>query len=448
MQSWFDSMGVYGNVTGTQALKGQTGTTFFGGNLYMRAPQRNYSLFNVAPPSIKAGCGGIDLFAGAFSFMNAEQITALLRNMANNAIGVAFQLAVESAAPELAGVLKWAQDQAAKMNSVNLNSCQLSTGLMTASWPDRAAAERVARRMGLDPNSNIVSDTWKAWNRLWTEAPATIANESRQYAQNDSRLNDSLGDVNVTWSAMNRVGISDSDVRDLMMSMIGTVIITRNKSDGSKPDARYVKLGDNVTLRDWIGDPGAAVTQTKTVMTCPNYDCLNPGTRAVQVLNFARYVRDRLDSIVAKVRNRQTQNLSPGEYMILQGTYIPVWKLAVLASRNEAAQAMLDAAPRAIALDIAYTYLSSLQKEMDKALLNSQATDSPTFLEEVKKLQSRLAEVRAELAGELRTEIQQAGQAMEYARTAAMLYEQVNRSLDLKFRTAAQLFGGVKAAQQ
>ena len=61
MQSFFNQLGTYGNVTGPQALKGQTGTVFTGGNLYMRIPQRNFSVLHVAPPGIKSGCGGIDL---------------------------------------------------------------------------------------------------------------------------------------------------------------------------------------------------------------------------------------------------------------------------------------------------------------------------------------------------------------------------------------------------
>lgn len=87
MQSWFNEMGAYGNVTGAQVVQGQTTTVYTGGSMYMRTPIRNYQLASIAPPSIRGGCGGIDLFAGSFSFINSEQLTALLRNIANNAVG-------------------------------------------------------------------------------------------------------------------------------------------------------------------------------------------------------------------------------------------------------------------------------------------------------------------------------------------------------------------------
>ena len=63
MQTWFNEMGAYGNVTGAQVVQGQTTTVYTGGSMYMRTPIRNYQLASIAPPSIRAGCGGIDLFA-------------------------------------------------------------------------------------------------------------------------------------------------------------------------------------------------------------------------------------------------------------------------------------------------------------------------------------------------------------------------------------------------
>ena len=92
MQDWFNEIGAYGNVTGPNAYRGQTMNMYTGGSLYMRTPVRNYQLASISPPSFRAGCGGIDLFAGSFSFINKEQFVALLRNIGNNAIGAAFNL--------------------------------------------------------------------------------------------------------------------------------------------------------------------------------------------------------------------------------------------------------------------------------------------------------------------------------------------------------------------
>src|ERR1700738_1868491 len=63
-------------VTGPSAYTGQAGGYYTGGNLSLRTPQDNYHLASVALPSTKGGCGGIDLFTGAFSFVGAEHLVA------------------------------------------------------------------------------------------------------------------------------------------------------------------------------------------------------------------------------------------------------------------------------------------------------------------------------------------------------------------------------------
>lgn len=118
MQDWFNQIGAYGNVTGPNAYRGQTMNFYTGGSLYMRTPVRNYQLASISPPSFRAGCGGIDLFAGSFSFINKEQFVALLRNIGNNAIGAAFNMALCSMSPDLCDILKYLQDQSAKMNNL------------------------------------------------------------------------------------------------------------------------------------------------------------------------------------------------------------------------------------------------------------------------------------------------------------------------------------------
>src|SRR4051794_12739426 len=67
MQAMFNDLGALGNVTTPGAFRGQAMNLYTGGSLMMRAPGRNYPLINAQLPSLRAGCGGIDLFGGAFS---------------------------------------------------------------------------------------------------------------------------------------------------------------------------------------------------------------------------------------------------------------------------------------------------------------------------------------------------------------------------------------------
>ena len=70
MQGMFNDLGALGNVTTPGAFRGQAMNLYTGGSLMMRAPGRNYPLATVQLPSLRAGCGGIDIYGGAFSFIN------------------------------------------------------------------------------------------------------------------------------------------------------------------------------------------------------------------------------------------------------------------------------------------------------------------------------------------------------------------------------------------
>ena len=86
--------GTMTNFTAPTAHLGQRRGMITGGSLVARNGIANTNLVSFVPPSFSAGCGGIDLFAGSFSFINFNQFVQLLRNVAGNASGYAFQLAI------------------------------------------------------------------------------------------------------------------------------------------------------------------------------------------------------------------------------------------------------------------------------------------------------------------------------------------------------------------
>ncbi|MCV5433856.1 conjugal transfer protein TraH, partial [Escherichia coli] len=88
------------------------------------------NLVSFAPPSWKAGCGGVDLFGGWIFLINADQIVQLLRAVAANAKGYAFQLALDNVFPDGA---KWIENFQKKVQALNQhlgNSCQLAQGFV------------------------------------------------------------------------------------------------------------------------------------------------------------------------------------------------------------------------------------------------------------------------------------------------------------------------------
>ena len=118
------------NVTPADAYIGQRRGVVSLGSIEARSRIVNPQLVSFTPPSIKAGCGGISLFGGSFSFINAQQLQELMRAIAQNAAGYAFGLALEAMCPTCAQEMKRLQKIIQELNGKLGDSCSLAKGLV------------------------------------------------------------------------------------------------------------------------------------------------------------------------------------------------------------------------------------------------------------------------------------------------------------------------------
>ena len=166
MNGFFNDAGGAANVTGPTAFQGQSAGYYSLGNVWTRFPQKSVSPFNLQLPSARAGCGGIDLFAGSFSFINASEIVAMLKATANNALGFAFKLAIDSVSPEIGKVMDEFSQKAQLLNQMNISSCETAQALVGHRWRPHAprfarpsATAKVCFRTGLRPGKVATTGT-------------------------------------------------------------------------------------------------------------------------------------------------------------------------------------------------------------------------------------------------------------------------------------------------
>ena len=239
MQAMFNDLGALGNVTTPGAFRGQAMNLYTGGSLMMRAPGRNYPLATVQLPSLRAGCGGIDIYGGAFSFINKQQFIALLQNIGANATGYAFKLALQSISPDIDKLLTELQDQINKINAMNINSCEAAQALVNGVVGEydnsvMSGCANISQYLG------SVSDRAEARLTCATNAPAVVKTAANSADPNVRNATFVKG--NVTWLALNQVGGSISQQeKELIMSVIGTVILYPPADDGSGATPRYAE---------------------------------------------------------------------------------------------------------------------------------------------------------------------------------------------------------------
>jgi conjugative transfer pilus assembly protein TraH len=160
MNNFFSDAGGAANVTGPSAYQGQSAGYYSLGNVWTRFPQKSVQPFNLQLPSARAGCGGIDLFSGSFSFINASEIVAMLKATANNALGFAFKLAIDSVSPEIGKVMDEFSQKAQLLNQMNISSCETAQALVGGIWPQMDSTRAtICEAVG---NSQGVFSDWAA----------------------------------------------------------------------------------------------------------------------------------------------------------------------------------------------------------------------------------------------------------------------------------------------
>ncbi len=131
LQDAWDNGWVAGaNATAPGSYETISRGVYYGGSMTVKSRIVNANLVNFTPPSWKAGCGGISLFGGSFSFINADQFIALMKAVASNAAGYAFQLALSNACPSCASWIETLQKKIQKLNQMFRNSCQMAKGIV------------------------------------------------------------------------------------------------------------------------------------------------------------------------------------------------------------------------------------------------------------------------------------------------------------------------------
>ena len=442
MQDWFNDIGAYGNVTGANAYRGQTMNFYSGGSLYMRTPVRNYQLASISPPSFRAGCGGIDLFAGSFSFINKEQFVALLRNIGNNAIGAAFNMALCSMSPDLCDLLKYLQDQASKMNNLNINSCQAAEGVVAAvgSMLTDKTQEKEGKTAGA--SLNIFGDVFESWDE-WKKNSATAKNIRTAARNSSSGYRELLEPGNVVWRSLSRVSGVTDETKELLMSLTGTIIVTP-PGENSDEKAKWTYLpGGKLTFRQFVGD-GGSTTVNLPGLKCgvDTAECMTPtfSESAFTVTPFSRQVRTRIAAMRDKIINRDASGQTSLDAALIGNSSLPVWKMLAVSSSIPGGDRITEDYAQLIAVDVAYAYFTNLSKTLRGALQNETGKAGADAVAASEKILVRLNEVEQEARDMLRAEYQKGMQVAEMSRSLQLLHQSLNSGMPTNIFQSMMLF--------
>ncbi len=437
LEEIFNGVNAYSNVSAPAAIAGQTMNYYTGGSLFMRVPRKSYQLAAAAAPSWSKGCGGIDLFAGSFSYINKEQFVAMMRNIGANSLGFTFKLAMQNLCPTCDNVIQSLEATTRAVNGMNINSCEMAEGLVNAAVPDtwRKSEANMAKTLG--SATNQFSDALDAWKNVFgdeTKARATNKSASERHPE----LKDKIPDGNVTWKALKKLPGLDDDTREIYMSMIGTVIF-----DSEKGQPQYIPSTD-IDVKTLIGIKG----QTKVDL--PVYRCSNKADCKTLTLGtsnkytaLTKLVGDKMNKIADKIAQRSAYGADLQELIqFINVTDIPVYKMIAVATglnNRDAADSMIVKYQELIAARYAEIFIQRVAKDLRTALSQFSASVEAAQGNAIKEMQLRLDALESKTREAVHTATTQVVSTFSIAQEIQSMERALNNSLSPSLQQSLNL---------
>lgn len=372
MTDFYTTAGASMNVTPGAVYQTQTTNVISGGGFAMRAPRKNVQLLTVTPPGFKAGCGGIDFWAGSFGFVNKEQLVQFLRNVGQNALGLFFQLALKSMAPEVAATIEVMNDWSQRMNQHNMNSCEVAQQFINESNLSFAVREEGKERAAaIKAWGGEVGDRFLG--RLATRDSATSSRETNQAAKaanpDEWRL-DYAYDTNITWKLLSKIGGMTTQEKELVMSLVGTAVTTRGTDSTGAESPNIKAFADQISISELIGNrtgPSSA-----RVYSCgSSSDCLSlPETPDhVSYTGFAKVAYDKMHAIKTAISTRTPQD--PANLALVDMTSVPIYRLISVSTLSKfpaLSDTVIEKYADVVGLELAMAYLEYLSEEVRRQI--------------------------------------------------------------------------------
>lgn len=407
MAGMFNSMGASTNYTEAGSFRNQAMTMYSGGSLSVRSPVSNLSPIHIAPPKIEAGCGGIDFFAGSFSFVNKEQFVQFTRNLGNNAAGVAFEIALDALDPLVGGAISKIREIANMMNNFNLNSCQAAKTLVGGLLG--AAGESISSQC----KATAVADG--------SVSDGSDASFACQYAdklvsQSKKAMGNNLPGSTITFTGGNlmqqaitnyfSVSNGSFDI-NFMTSLTGTLIVKPlKKTDDTEIQYSSEFLPPTITdIKTLIyGNNGIGSEQHVTVelLVCTqgSENLWDECSRVPTQMSSVRYqIREVLRCWVESMQGDTALSASDKDKVIglIENTQLPLMKIAI----NDAVlgTSMVEQYIDVITVEYMASYLAKLERGVRGALGRYKKFDTASQAD-VDRMYQTLAELRATLSKE------------------------------------------------
>ena len=415
---FYTSAGAGMNVTQPQAISTQNVVGYSGGGMSWRVPNKNFQVFQVTPPSLKAGCGGIDFYLGAYSFPNKAAFVNAMRNFGQASVGYFFNLALKTMAPEIESTLAYINGLATDINNFGRGNCALAKkavdsiadALYTATEKDTSGGQ-VANGTEVDMNAaeqtTQTDGYWetvrKRYRQLTGKSPGSLSKQ--EVAKTD------LPSRNVLFWALSKAdsaGNMTEYEKYLIMSLIGPSLIVKGTTDtdgegAPVDDAR----GSTITFKQLAFgdvDPNSGAPAPVKMLICRDsgYECLDVDDQTEPLVPFANRIQTVINKVKQGVASRNAPTFTTMEQVVLRVTSLPISRAAAMSETGgvgaSVVEGLLPKLRDAAALEAATNFVRTHLNNAERAIVGSSAGNKQGFEKEVQRIETRIAEIKKEMA--------------------------------------------------
>jgi len=441
MNDLFNSMGGFANATPPSSYKSQTQNGYSGGGFYVRTPIKPVPPFaTITPPSMNIGCGGIDMTAGSFSYINKAALTSMFQNIGTS-LSYAFLLAIKSSMPEMASLFESLQDAVNKVNRGQINACQLTSGIP---FKDGASLSENLSAMGSHIQGalgNNYGDAFESRNATKDDAAARKAVVDSAIAADPSK-EELFRPGNVVWRVLSRRTGLDTEDKEFIMSMSGTIIITEASGNGGSSKAPQWKYHPPKidSADDLVGPPDPNASATISVYKCNTVDaagCLTMTEPNIPITSFMKRVSDKIDTLRDNVTGRAAQNVA--DFRLLDVSSAPIWRM--ITATADTSPDLVNSYKRMVAVDVAHAYVEGVLLQARQIMLSgskeAQAEDAQAAL---KLLVENLVNLDNKLQSQRLVEASKVQQTIEIDRQLQLVMQSMNAGIPAQAFNSMQVF--------
>ena len=371
-------VGENSNYSQGGAYKSQSRGYFSTPSFYSRNSVVEVKPVNVAMPSFRAGCGGIDMFAGSFSHINADQFLALMQAIPRNAAGYAFQLAIETISPSIADIMKSMESIIRDMNNINLNSCDIGKSIVNSGLSKfDKGVEIVCVRKQME--KGLADDIAEARRNC------TSGGEKTSSISGAGSQDEAIVDINYAWEAVSKLS-DDKELKEFIQTITGTIIVKKGANDDSPAVVEvYPSLATSSNTIEALLN-GGSMEKYSCVGT--DSKCLDLNAAGTHNISSSDAFYDKIHTVLKSVSNKmisRNQELTNEEGEIMSVSKVPV--VAIIRAyqkyyANEIDDMILNSLSEIVAHDLINNYLSGLLEETARISKLNRAKIDETRLKE------------------------------------------------------------------